>query len=76
VTKAYRQNPFSLRARIIDPDFAGVGLAERHDAVWRLLEGLPEESQSQMSVLLLLTPEETAQSMANLEFDHPTPSDL
>lgn len=73
---AYRQGSVSLRARIIDPDFAGVDRGQRHEAVWRLIEGLPEDVQSQLSVLLLLTPEEAERSFANVDFDHPIPSDL
>lgn len=74
--EAYRQNPFSVRVRIIDPDFAGIPRAERHETVWSFLASLPEEVQSQVSLLILLTPEETARSLANFEFDHPIPSSL
>ena len=66
----------SIRVRIIDPDFAGVGLAERHDAVWKLSDPLPEEVLSHLSGLLLLTPAEKKTSFANVEFDHPIPSEL
>ncbi len=74
--EAYRQNSVSIRVRIVDPDFAGIGRAERHEIIWRLLEGLPEEVQSQISLLLPLTPEETKLSFANFEFDNPIPSSL
>lgn len=74
--KVYRQNSVSLRARIIDPDFAGIDRGQRHETIWRLIETLPEETQSQLSVLLLLTPEEAKRSFANLDFDDPIPSDL
>src|SRR4051812_17110519 len=74
--EAYRQNSVSIRVRIIDPDFSGVSRAERHDIVWRFLEELPEDVQSQLSLLLLLTPDETQMSIANFEFDHPIPSSL
>ena len=74
--KVYRQNSVSLRARIIDPDFTGIDRGQRHEAIWRLIEGLPEETQSQLSILLLLTPEEAKRSFANVDFDHPIPSDL
>jgi hypothetical protein len=72
----YRQNSVSVRVRIVDPGFASSSRAERHEAVWRYFEGLPEEVQSEISLLLPLTPEELPRSFANLEFDHPVPSGL
>ena len=72
----YRQNSVSVRVRIIDPDFAGQGRPERSQQAWRYLDKLPEEPLSDISTVLLLTPDETAQSFANLEFDDPVPSKL
>ena|SRR5207249_1112699 len=72
--EAYRRSSVSIHVRIVDPDFSGVSRAERHEIVWRFLEELPEEVQSQVSLLLLLTPEETKMSFANVEFDNPVPS--
>ena len=72
----YRQNSVSLRIRIIDPDFAATTRADRHDVVWRLFEELPDDVQSQISILLLLTAEEANGSFANVEFDHPVPLTL
>jgi hypothetical protein len=74
--EAYRIGSVSVHARIVDPDFAGIGRAERHDMIWKFLEDLPEDVQSQMSVLLLLTPDEAKQSIGSFMFDHPTYSDL
>jgi stress-induced morphogen len=74
--EAYRQNTVSIRVRIIDPDFAQVSRADRHDVVWKLLDELPEEIQSDLSTILLLTPDEKQKSLANLEFDDPIPSML
>ncbi len=74
--EVYRQNSVSIRLRIVNPEFSGVNRAERHDIIWRVLEGLPEEVQSQLSLLLPLTPEETSTSVANFEFDNPIPSSL
>ncbi len=34
----------AIRVRIIDPDFRGVSRAERHEAIWRVLEDLPDLS--------------------------------
>jgi stress-induced morphogen len=73
---AYRYSSVSIRVRVVDPDFAGIPRGERHEIIWRLLEELPEETQSQMSLLILLTPQETEKSFANVEFDNPVPSTL
>ena len=70
----YRQNPVSVRVRIIDPDFAGQGKPQRSQQVWRCLDQLPDEVQSDISTMLLLTPDETKQSFANVEFEDPVPS--
>jgi hypothetical protein len=72
----YRQNPVSVRVRIIDPDFAGRNKIERSKEAWKYLNSLPDEIQSDLSSLILLTPEETKMSFANLEFEDPIPSSL
>jgi stress-induced morphogen len=74
--KSYRQNSASIRIRIIDPDFEGMDRVERHDLVWGILEALDEDILSEISVLLLLTPEEVKTSFANMDFDYPIPSGL
>ncbi len=74
--KSYRQNSGSIRIRIIDPDFRGLDKALRHDQIWDLLERLPDDTQSQITVLLLLTPEEAGTSFANMDFENPIPSRL
>jgi stress-induced morphogen len=70
----YRQNSVSVRIRIVDPDFDGINKAERHDIVWDFVKDLPEDQQSEISLLLLLTPDEVERSFANDEFDNPIPS--
>ena len=67
----YRQNPVSVRVRIIDPGFASRGKVDRSKEVWKYLDSLPDEVQSDLSALILLTPEETRTSIANFEFDDP-----
>ena len=74
--KSYRQNSGSIRVRIIDPDFRKLDKALRHDQVWEMLERLPEDIQSQITVVLLLTPEEAKTSFANMDFENPIPSRL
>jgi hypothetical protein len=73
---SYRQNSGSIRIRIIDPDFRKLDKALRHDQVWEILEPLPEDILSQITVLLLLTPEEVKTSFANMDFENPIPSRL
>jgi hypothetical protein len=74
--EVYRQNSASVRIRIIDPDFNDMNRVERDTKVWKLLKLLPEDVVSEITLLLLLTPDETATSMANMEFEHPLPSRL
>lgn len=74
--EVYRQNSVSVRIRIVDPDFTGHGKSQRSQDTWRYLSQLPEEIQSDISMLLLLTPAETKMSVSNLEFDEPIPSKL
>ena len=73
---SYRQNSGSIRIRIIDPDFRRLDRAQRHDQIWEILEPLPEDLLTQITVLLLLTPGETKQSIANMDFENPIPSKL
>jgi hypothetical protein len=72
----YRRNPVSVRIRIIDPSFAGATRSERSRAVWKYLDALSDDAQADISAVILLTPEETEKSLANLEFEDPTPSRL
>lgn len=69
-----RYNTVSVRVRIIDPDFAGLSKAERDSAIWAVLESLPEDTRAEISLLLLLTPQEARSSLMNLEFEDPTPT--
>jgi hypothetical protein len=72
----YRQNSVSVRIRIIDPSFARLSKGQRSDLAWKYLDRVPDEAQSDISTLLLLTPEETKTSFANFEFEDPVPSNL
>jgi hypothetical protein len=72
--KVKRQNPYSLRIRIIDPDFHGIDRATRDEKAWEILDDLADEILSEITMLVLLAPDESKSSLANLEFDHPSPS--
>lgn len=65
-----------MRIRIIDPAFAGLSRAEREEEVWAALDNLPDDAIAEISLLLLLTPDEAKKSFASYEFDHPIPSRL
>ena len=69
---SYRYNSASIRIRVIDPDFLGISRADRDDQIWEILGKLSEDVQSQITLVLLLTPEETKTSFANMEYDNPT----
>ena len=76
VIDCYRQNSASIRIRILDPGFRDLNRATRDDQIWKILGNLPEDIQSQITVLLLLTPEEAKTSFANMDFENPIPSRL
>lgn len=73
----YRWNSVSVRVRIVDPAFSEFSKAERSRLIWRkYLIGLSDEAQSDISSMTLLTPEEAPRSIANLEFDDPSVSEI
>ena len=73
---AYRYNPYSIRVRLVDKQFKGMSLSERYRLVELLIECLPEETQEDITILLILAPDELNRSAMNLEFETPTPSPL
>lgn len=75
-TEAYRYNSASIRVRIVDERFKGKPIPEREAMVEPHLEKLPRDTQADITMLLLLPPEETEESVLNVEFEHPSPSVL
>ena len=73
---AYRHNRASIRVRIIDKRFRRKSVVEREQMVDSLLETLPEKTQVDLTILLLLSPDEVRHSMMNLEFEDPVESML
>ncbi len=74
---AYRYNSASIRVRVVDEIFRKKNLVERDKLVAPILEkNLPEETYSDIMILLLLAPEEIDESPANFEFEHPRPTRL
>ena len=72
--EAYRYNSASIRVRIIDERFNNKSLTTREKMVLPIIRQLPEETQADITVLLLIPPEEATVSMMNTEFEHPSPS--
>ena len=72
----YRRDPVSIRIRIIDPDFAPLNRAQRHQAIVPYLRALPQELRSDITILLLLSPDEADNSLANMEFENPVSTDV
>jgi len=72
----YRQNPVSVRVRIVDPHFAGKSKSERSQEAWKYLDNVPDGAHSDISTLILLTPDELTKSFANMDFEDPIPSNL
>jgi stress-induced morphogen len=73
-SRAYQYNPASIRVRIIDDRFSRKSNPERESLVVPLLEELPEDLQADITILLLLAPDEAEGSMMNVEFENPSPS--
>lgn len=77
VATLYRQNSASIRIRIIDKRFAGWSRGKRHDqALSFISERLSDDEIQEISMLLLLTPEELSASFINSEFDDPVRSNF
>ncbi|HVX85056.1 MAG TPA: hypothetical protein VH253_09590 [Phycisphaerae bacterium] len=70
----YRRGNTLIRIRIVSPHFRGMSLTARDNELWTYLERLDEEVLQQVTILLLLTPQEQAASLMNLEFDAPVRS--
>src|SRR5438477_7102084 len=70
----YRYNSASIRVRVIDPEFEGRDIIDRETDILPIIRRMPDRLQDQITMLLLLTPQESERSMLSAEFDHPTPS--
>jgi len=65
-----------MRLRIIDERFRGSSRSEREDIIEPLIDELDEELRSDITMLVLLAPGEERESLANHEFESPSPSFL
>ncbi|MBI1900034.1 MAG: BolA/IbaG family iron-sulfur metabolism protein [Planctomycetia bacterium] len=72
---AYRYNPASIRVRVVSDRFDGMDRVERSDLVYPILKNnLSEDTWQDIMLIILLTPKELEDSVANREFEKPTPS--
>ena len=74
----YRQNSVSVRVRIVNESFRGLSRSQREDLVWEHLNALDGGAQNEISMLILVTPDELDDPFAfsSHEFDSPFPSRL
>ena len=72
----YRYNDWSIRVRIIDPEFKERSIIEREKDILPIIHGLSDYAQDRITMLLLITPEESKRSLLSLEFDDPKPSSI
>ncbi len=70
----YRQDSVSVRLRVVDPEFEPCSRTARHDQVWQYLDRLPEDVLAEISMLVLVAPDE--HSLANSVFEEPMPTGL
>jgi stress-induced morphogen len=75
VVEAYRHGEYAVRIRVTSPDFARRSRTDRHTEVWAYLEPLSEEELGDLHILVCVTPEEKARSIASIDFDDPIPFD-
>ena len=70
VVYKYRQ---SIKIRVVDSSFARKTYLEREALIEDVIDNLPEDVRSAISVLMLLTPKEAkdANDLMNRGFDHP-----
>lgn len=69
---AYRHGAYSIRLRVIDPAFHNKSVTERDQMTTSLFDGLAQEIDRDVSLVLLLSPQEAKEHFMNEEFEHPT----
>jgi stress-induced morphogen len=69
----HRWSRHSIRIRVIDPGFQGMGFFARHDEVWKYFRSLPDEVVGQINSLITLAPSELGTSRKNYLFENPEP---
>ena len=74
--EAKRQNSVSLRIRVVDPRFKDQSFTQRDRMVRKVIDKLPSGTQEDLTLVLLLAPEEMQGSLINADFEDPTLSRL
>ena len=69
-----RRNWQGVLNRIVDPRFRGKNRSEREKMALPLIRSLPDETQQDLTILLLLAPEELEDSLMNREYEEPSKS--
>ena len=64
-----RYSSLCVHIRIVDADFASQSRTARDTAIWDILDTLPEDTREEISLLTLLTPDETKTSVMNQVFE-------
>lgn len=79
----YRYHSASIRVRVIDSSFEGLGRVKRASKVEKILETLPPRTQGDIVMLLTFARSELEdprkhlrENFMNLEFEDPSPSTL
>jgi len=72
--EAYRHNSVSIRVRLVHDEFRDMTRSAREQRVLPVIRTLPDATQQDITVLLLLAPGELDRSMMNVEFEHPVTS--
>jgi stress-induced morphogen len=66
---AYRYNPVSIRVRLVHKSFDGKSLWDRDQMVLPIIETLPEKTQADLILMLLLSPSEARRRVGYQEFE-------
>jgi len=79
----YRYHSASIRVRVIDSSFEGLGRVKRDSKVEKILKTLPPRTQGDIVMLLTFAPsgledprKDLRENFMNLEFEDPSPSTL
>jgi stress-induced morphogen len=71
---AYSYLPHAIRVRVVSHRFGGMSRGQRADIVYPILrQNLPEDTWLDITMVLLLAPDEVEESLGNREFEYPSP---
>jgi hypothetical protein len=73
---AYRRNLHSMRIRVVHPVFKNMDRVNRDEFMWKYLDKLPKRLHQDITMLLVLSPDEQDKSFMNHDYENPLPSSL